>query len=985
MSREDKISRQVREIAKLHHFHLRMLSKLASDSVGLSSGEEIFRLIGKHLEKLIPGSIIVCIMIDHDKEMLIPKMVTGLGDSINKVTEVLGVHPDKMTFSSRDLDIAGLSTGKLLKIEGGLVELSRELMPAVTCRKLEKLLNINEIFQIGCTWKGILYGGAVIVSTGNSKLDNKEVVETYMNLASIALRQKFTQEALTANEVLYQNLYDYAPDMYFTVLPDGTVKSVNLFGAEYLGYTKDELIGKSVWIVVHPDDLDEVKDQINMILKKKLSFSELEFRKIKKDGSALSVQERIQLFLDNDQNPVEIRIICRDVSEQKKSQDELIDREQQISTILKYSPNPQILEDFREAKIFVNDLKKKGVKDILTYFTKNPDESFACRQKVKIIEVNNSFLELFGTKNITDLIKNVDRIITRQSIQVFIKGLLQLMEGKDSFTGETFYFDLENTKVEAITRWAVVPGHEDNLDMIVVSLEDMTERNRANRQLQILSSAVDHSPVSVVITDPDGNIQYVNPKFTEITGYSSAEAVNKNSNKIKSVLVPEESYENLINTILKGKVWSGEFRNQKKNGEYYWELASISAVRDAKGIINQIVAIKEDISQRKETEKELIQAKMQAEESDKLKTAFLANMSHEIRTPMNAIVGFSELLKDPNIQEEQKREFYNIITSSCDTLSALIDDIIDIAKIESGQSNINFSECMISEILQELYTLTKEEIRKNNPAVELRLNSQVDKKMMLLTDGFRIKQIFLNLLGNALKFTKTGYVEFGCKMPDEDTIEFFVIDSGIGIPKKMQNLIFDRFRQLDSSTSRTYGGTGLGLTISKNLVELLGGKIWVESKKGKGTSFFFTFPVRPKHPYEPEESAVLKPDIVLKDWTSKTILIVEDNAANFEFFKAVLSRSGAKILEATSGKEAIDLVKSDQLIDLILMDIQMPDMTGYETTKVIRKLNIKIPIIAQTAYAMPHDKEKSLEAGCDNYLAKPVRPNELLAMVTKHL
>ena len=291
MSDEVKIPVRESEIEKLHHFHLKMLSKLATDTIGLSSGEEIFKLIGKQLGELIPGSIIVSVFIDHENEKLVPKMVTGLGDSISKVTEILGIHPEKISLSSKKLDVAGLLTGNLLKIEGGLIELTLNLLPAVTCRALEKMLGINEIYQIGCAWEETLYGEVVIVTTGNNKLGNKEMVQAYMNLASVSLLQKVTQEALSANKILYQNLYDYAPDMYFSVLPDGIVKSVNLFGAAYLGYTKEELIGESVWKVVHPDDLERVKGQIFEILKKREDSMELEFRKIRKDNEIRKIIE----------------------------------------------------------------------------------------------------------------------------------------------------------------------------------------------------------------------------------------------------------------------------------------------------------------------------------------------------------------------------------------------------------------------------------------------------------------------------------------------------------------------------------------------------------------------------------------------------------------------------------------------------------------------------------------------------------------------
>ena len=357
-------------------------------------------------------------------------------------------------------------------------------------------------------------------------------------------------------------------------------------------------------------------------------------------------------------------------------------------------------------------------------------------------------------------------------------------------------------------------------------------------------------------------------------------------------------------------------------------------------------------------------------------------MSHEIRTPMNAIVGFTELLKNPDLPFDERHEFSNILTSSCETLSAIIDDIVDIAKIEAGQTKVKYSDCLADEIMQELYTFYSEEIRKRKNNIELKIENSCHE--ILVTDRSRLIQILSNLLGNSLKFTNEGFIKFGCYPLDEEMVEFFVSDSGIGIPEKMHNLIFDRFRQLDNSTSRRHGGTGLGLAISKNLVELLGGKIWVESEHGKGTTFFFRLPNRPNTDEPVHSYPYIKVARHSHRWPDKTILVVEDNHANWEFFKAALSKTGATLLRAPNGKEAIKYVKSDKPIHLILMDIQMPDMSGYEVTKIIKELNNDLPIIAQTAYAMPRDRERSLAAGCDDYMPKPIKPDDLLSMVKKY-
>ena len=256
--------------------------------------------------------------------------------------------------------------------------------------------------------------------------------------------------------------------------------------------------------------------------------------------------------------------------------------------------------------------------------------------------------------------------------------------------------------------------------------------------------------------------------------------------------------------------------------------------------------------------------------------------------------------------------------------------------------------------------------------------------MDMVTDRARLMQILSNLLENAVKYTEEGVIEFGYRSLEDEFVEFFVADSGIGIPEEMHDLIFDRFRQLDNSTSRRHGGTGLGLAISKNLVELLGGKIWLDSVIGRGTTFFFRLPKKPEKEKHAESYPFLKIVRETLKWNEKTILIVEDNHANWEFFKAVLSKTGATLVRAATGQDALDYVKSNDLLDLILMDIQMPDINGYEATKKIKQWRQNLPIIAQTAYAMPHDRERSLAAGCDDYLPKPIQPEDLLSIIKKY-
>jgi signal transduction histidine kinase/CheY-like chemotaxis protein len=390
----------------------------------------------------------------------------------------------------------------------------------------------------------------------------------------------------------------------------------------------------------------------------------------------------------------------------------------------------------------------------------------------------------------------------------------------------------------------------------------------------------------------------------------------------------------------------------------------------------------------KELDLEISERKV-AEESDKLKTAFLSNMSHELRTPLNAIIAFSNFLKDPGLSDEKKSEYLNYISNAGDSLLQLIDDIIDSAKIESGQLSINKTSCNITAILAELLRIFNElKVKKNKSNIEFRINPEcLGNNVIIETDPLRLKQILNNLLENSLKYTLEGYVEMGYKDIGH-SLQFYVKDTGIGIQKEKHKLIFDRFLQVDAIKDKGFGGTGLGLSICRNLVNLLGGNIWVESELNKGSVFSFTIPykeIRTERRSEKEEPefSTLKMDFDYK-WKDKVILIVEDEELNFKVLESALARTNAKIIRANDGIEAVRFAKN-QVLNLVLMDIQMPKMDGYVATKEIKKINSKLPVIAQTSYAMSGEREKCIEAGCDEYLPKPLNLAELLSVIDKYI
>jgi len=394
---------------------------------------------------------------------------------------------------------------------------------------------------------------------------------------------------------------------------------------------------------------------------------------------------------------------------------------------------------------------------------------------------------------------------------------------------------------------------------------------------------------------------------------------------------------------------------------------------------DSVICIFNDISERIRLNRELIAAKEKAEESDRLKSAFLANMSHEIRTPINSILGFSYLLADENLNPTKRKLYTEIIQTGTKQLLTLINDIIDLSKLEARQLQLHFESCSLNKLMQQLYQQYEQErIRKQKNEVILQFSCSLPQgKDGIQTDSVRLQQILANLLSNALKFTQKGYICFGYSLSDDrKTILFSVSDTGKGIHPDKVDVIFERFRQEDDTVSIQAGGSGLGLSISKGLVELFGGRIWAESEPGKGSVFYFTIPYLPEPKSEPPEKKLQKESIA--DLQGYRILVIEDTPSNLELLREMLSDTRAVVMDAATGKEGLQILEREKHINLVLADICLPDADGYSLIRKIRNTYPNIPVIAQTALAYKHDQQKCLEAGASCYLAKPYLKEDLM-------
>ncbi len=453
----------------------------------------------------------------------------------------------------------------------------------------------------------------------------------------------------------------------------------------------------------------------------------------------------------------------------------------------------------------------------------------------------------------------------------------------------------------------------------------------------------------------------------------------------------------LVQMAIRGeKEYDSEFRIVWPDGSIHNIRALGSAQRDNSGKAVRMIGTNWDITVQKNTEQELVKAKERAEESDRLKSAFLANMSHEIRTPMNGILGFSGLLKEADLTSAEQKEYIGLIEKSGNRMLNIINDIIDISKIESGQMQVNIGESNINEQIEFIYSFFKPEAEAKGIKFSFK-TGLLSKESIICTDREKVFVILTNLVKNAIKFTDIGSIEFGYVLktdradaePGQSTeLEFFVKDTGIGIPMDKQKAVFERFIQADITNARAYQGAGLGLSISSAFVKMLCGRIWVESEERKGSIFYFTLPYNTPGETSMEEKGSAEVNVPASNTgilnNTLKILIAEDDDISEMLISISVKEISKEILKVRTGVEAVESCRNNPDIDLVLMDIQMPEMNGYEATREIRKFNTKVVIIAQTAFALTGERDQAMAAGCDDYIAKPFVPNKFKDLIISH-
>ncbi len=755
---------------------------------------------------------------------------------------------------------------------------------------------------------------------------------------------------------------------------------------EITGYSEEEVLEMPVWNLVHPDQREQVKNLVLQRFSGGLVPSRYEIKILCKDGSVKWVDSSVNLF--NYKGQLTAIGDGIDITERKinqeiiKMQFEIADSLVKVPSLYKYFEKVrEKLSQFIDTQNLFVAFYDEGKDELYSPFEWDEKMDAPVRWSAKKSLTGKVIHEgktLFLKRN------DIDELISRDEVEP-IGSRSEVWIGVPLFVAGKPYGAI------------VVQSYDDPnaydsksvqlLEIVASQLATYIIWRMQHDELVKLSRAVEKSQVGIVITNRGGTIEYVNPKFCEITEYSYEELIGKNPRILQSGYHNKEFYKNLWDTILGGNDWKGEFLNKKKSGKLYWDRGLISPIFDENGNITHFVGVKEDVTAQKHLLEELVKAKDKALESERLKTAFLANVSHEVRTPLNGILGFAQVLKTQEVSMEEVKKFASIILKRGNELLELFNEILDLSLIESNQLRISPKSVYINSVLYELFSsfLLNEKVKSKK--IEFRLGRVLPEGFEFITDPLRLKQILSNLIENGIKFTKKGFVEFGCSKQDNGDLLFYVKDTGIGIPSNKFEAIFERFQQINSDfISREYEGAGLGLPLAKGLVNLLGGRIWVESELGEGSTFYFT--ISPLKLTEKVESPKIQIELEppKKEGEKFTFLVGEDDYLNYIVLDKMLKKHfNCEVLYAANGKEVLEVLEQREDIDLILLDIRMPVMDGFKAFEEIRKQNKKIPIVAVTAYAYSEDRKRALEMGFDEYIVKPFEFSELAVKLNKIL
>ncbi|MBT3313844.1 MAG: PAS domain S-box protein [Anaerolineae bacterium] len=818
--------------------------------------------------------------------------------------------------------------------------------------------NYFVLVPVGIALLSFLAGGAVNVHLLSREYDSDTTTIIYFSFVALILsaflfgifwvilgrvrssiedsaaEREATEKELIQTELWYRSVFDGVNDAVLVETVKGEVLDVNARACEMFGWTRLEFLTKTIRDMVPPEYqalLPEEQDETT------LSEEPFETVNMRANGEIfpVSVSGRLQIIGEEKR----LLIVLRDITEQKRIEEELKKQHQFLSHVIESLSQPFYVINVDDYSIEISNSAARGGKALpagttcyaLTHHRDTPcsGEDHPCPLK--------------------DVVKS--------------KGVVQY---------EHIHYDHDgNPRNFEVHGYPIFNAQGEIKQMIEYSL-DITERKKAEEELHKLSRAVTHSPSSVVITDANARISYVNPAYLEGTGYTEDEVLGKFATFLYSDLHSKEFYKDIWNKVSAGDMWRGEIGSRTSQGEIMWDAVSIAPIVDEKGNITNFVGVMEDITANKELLKETEKAKEAAEAAAQAKADFLANMSHEIRTPLNAIYGMTSLMLDTPLNAEQQ-DFIETIRGGSDTLLKVINDILDFSKIEAGKMELETQPFYVRNCVEDALDLLAE--KAASKMLDLAYFVEDDTPPVVIGDITRVRQILVNLLNNAIKFTDKGEVVVNVKSMlvenDQHELTFSVRDTGIGIPADKIEKLFKSFSQVDTSTTRKYGGTGLGLAISNQLAQNMGGRMWVKSEEGEGSTFYFTILVKAQQNAKPLYAKDEVPQLA-----GKRILIVDDNETNRLILIKQAESWGMKPRALSSGPEALTLLAEGEEFDIAILDMQMPEMDGFTlATKISEKKKNALPLIILTS--IKREKTRSSDAKITAFLNKPIKTSNL--------
>ncbi len=954
-------------------------------------GKPLGNLIGKNMNELFPSELAMS-MVEDDKRVLAEGRVITVEEELNgrfyqtiKFPIVIDGKPSYL--AGYTIDITGNKTNeKILReseekyrsifenvqdlyyessMDGTILEVSPSLLhltkgqydrgdvigksmyefystPGDRGKLLDELKSKGSVsdFEISLRNKD----GSLIPCSISSSINfdmNGVPLKIIGSIRDISSRKK-AEEALEQSKKEFQNYFESGSVGMSVTLPDKSWIEVNQKLCQMFGFSREELLAMNWMDLSHPDDRARNLDLFQKSLEGKIDNYELEKRFICKDSKVIYVTLSVVCERNPDGTVHHFLSSYIDVTERVLAEQNIQHERIMLRTLIDNLPDVIYVKDIEGRKLISNIADVRSI-------------GFTSEEEV----IGKTDLELFpgetghrGHNDDMKLIRSGESIIGR----------------------EENFVDASGHNRWLLTTKAPMRDNNGNITGLVGIGHDFTIRKKAEADLHqsyiFNESLLKTIPFGMDIVDETGNVLFQSDHFKRIFGENIA------GQKCWE-LYRDDKKQCSDCPLFKG-ITIGETEAYESHGvlgNRIFEINHTGMMYQGKKAMLEIF---QDITDRKLSEVELIHAKNKAEESDKLKTAFLHNISHEIRTPMNAIVGFAALLGEPDLDAKETREYLEVIMQSSNHLLEIITDIVDISNIEANLVKVIKNTYNVNSSLLSLCNqfITRSNEKKIKIICETGLS---DSDALVLTDSTKLNQILINLIGNALKFTDKGQIKIIVRLKD-NFLEFCVSDTGIGIPKEFHDKVFERFYQVQYSHSRIYEGTGLGLAISRAHVEMMGGKIWLTSEPGNGTSFYFTIPYEKQIVENTVEKEKINPGYFVFP-EKKKILVAEDIESNYKLINYFLSGSNIEVIRAVNGKEAVDKCLSIPDIDLILMDIKMPVMDGYTAVRLIREKNATVPIIAQTAYI--DDQETAMESGCSGFISKPFDKKGLLEAIQK--